>query len=176
MIETDTQHIEFIQLLAAHERVIRASIRAVLRRSDDVDEVMQTTSIAAWNKFASLSDHDQFARWACVIARYETLKFQRKQVRDRFELNPELVMLITEEAAGEVEQRHLRLEMLTSCLQKLPEAQRSVVMRAYQPGCSIQDLAAEIGRTRDSMYQMLRRIRVVLMECVKNGFADGVRA
>ena len=173
MLESELQHVAFIQLLSKHEPVIRTSIRAVVRRSDDVEEVMQMTSIAAWNKFDTLEDHDQFARWACVIARFETLNFQRNKARDRFELNPELVALIVDEAAEEAPLRSHRLELLNSCLEKLPESRRAVVMQAYQPGCSIQDLAEEVGKTRDGMYQMLRRIRITLMKCVENGLAEG---
>lgn len=173
MTDSDTQHVAFIQFLSRHEPVIRASIRAVVRRSEDVDEVMQMTSLAAWSKFDTLEDHDQFAKWACVIARFETLKFQRSKARDRFELNPDLIALIADEAADETEQRSQRLELLTTCLQKLPEARRALVMQAYQPGCSIQELAQEVGKTRDGMYQMLRRVRMTLMKCVENGLAEG---
>ena len=166
MKDSDSQHAAFIRLLSRHEPVIRASIRSVVRRAEDLEEVMQMTSLAAWNKFDTLEDHDQFARWACVIARFETLTFQRNKARDRFELNLDLVALIIEEAAEESPLRSRRLELLNDCLQELPEARRALVMQAYQPGCSIQELAEGVGRTRDSLYQLLRRIRVMLLKCV----------
>ena len=172
MKNSATLHAAFIQLLSRHEPVIRASIRSVVRRPEDVDEVMQMTSLAAWNKFNMFQDHDQFAKWACVIARYETLRFRRNQARDRFELNPDLVTLIVDEAAEESPIRSQRLELLEACLQKLPEGRRALVMQAYQPGRSIEDFAHEIGKNRDALYQLLRRIRMTLMKCVDSRLAS----
>ncbi|MEM1296188.1 MAG: sigma-70 family RNA polymerase sigma factor [Verrucomicrobiota bacterium] len=173
MPDLDSQHEAFIRLLTKNERLIQASIRAVIRRPEDVDEVMQMTSIAAWNKFHTLEDEEGFGRWACVIARYEILKFRRKMARDRHELNPELIARIVDEGAEELPARNRRLEHLESCLQRLPESRRALVMRAYQPGCSIQDIAAEIGKSRDGLYQLLKRIRVALANCVEGEVTQG---
>lgn len=38
-------HEKFIELLTKYEGLIRASIRAVIRRTEDVDEVMQAVSL-----------------------------------------------------------------------------------------------------------------------------------
>ena len=83
-------HEAFIALLTKHEPVIRASIHAVIRRPEDVDEVMQAVSIIAWRKFDTLTEPEGFPKWACVIARYEILKFQRARATDRFQLDETL--------------------------------------------------------------------------------------
>ena len=160
-------HETFIALLATHEPVIRATIRAVIRRPEDVDEVMQSVSIVAWRKFDSVTDSDGFAKWACVIARYEILKFQRGKARERFQLDESLVEKITAEGAEEVPVRSRRITHLEVCLQLLPEARRRLVMEAYEPGRSIKDLAIAQGKTTDGLYQLLRRIRLKLKQCVE---------
>ena len=63
-MNTDNGHEKFIELLARHEGVIRASIRAVVRRPEDVDEIMQAVSITAWRRFDSVTDVEGFAKWA----------------------------------------------------------------------------------------------------------------
>jgi len=80
---SEDQHQTFISLLTRHEPVIRASIRAVIWQQEDIDEILQRVSIVAWQKFNTLIERDGFAVWACVIARYEILKFKRDKVRDR---------------------------------------------------------------------------------------------
>ncbi len=75
MDDLQNTHEAFIMLLLRHEPMVRAAIRAVVHRAEDVDEVMQAVSLVAWRKFDSLTDHEGFGRWACVIARYEVLKF-----------------------------------------------------------------------------------------------------
>ncbi|MEC5125621.1 sigma-70 family RNA polymerase sigma factor [Verrucomicrobiales bacterium BCK34] len=175
MSDQPDNHERFISLLTKHERVIRASIGAVIRRPEDVDEIMQNVSLVAWRKFETLTDLDGFAKWACVIARYEIMAFQRNKARDRFELNEALIEKITAEAATEIPVTNRRLQLLDSCLQKLPRERRSLVMTAYEPGLKTMDLAEKLGKSVDGLYQLLRRIRLELKECVDRELAQETR-
>lgn len=166
MPDSDDNHERFIALLTKHERVIRASICSVIRRPEDVDEIMQNVSLVAWRKFGTLTDAEGFAKWACVIARYEVLTFRRGKARDRFEFDESLIEKITAEAAAEVPQLNQRMQLLDDCLGKLPDDRRALVLKAYEPGCKTADLAGKMGKTADGMYQLLRRIRLELKECV----------
>ncbi|MEM7015022.1 MAG: sigma-70 family RNA polymerase sigma factor, partial [Verrucomicrobiota bacterium] len=168
----EEQHVEFISLLSRHEPVIRASIQAIVRRPEDVDEVMQAVSIAAWKKFDTLTEPQGFAKWACVIARYEILKFQRARATDRFHLDEDLVEKLTNEGAEEVEKRSGRIRHLEVCLNRLPGPRRELVMQAYEPGSSIKDLAIELGKSVDGLYQLLRRIRLELKRCVERRLVE----
>lgn len=165
-------HDRFLTLLLRHEPGIRASIRAVVHRPEDVDDVMQAVSIVAWRKFDQLTDERGFGRWACMIARFEVLKFQRERARDRFVLDEALVSLILEEAEEEVSDRGRRLSLLESCLMRLPESRRALVMQAYSPGCTTRALAERLGRTEDGLYQLLRRIRLELKQCVEGRWSE----
>lgn len=167
MSDSNDSHEIFIALLTKHEPVIRATIHAVIRRPEDVDEVMQAVSLVAWRKFDSVTNADGFAKWACVIARYEILKFQRARATDRFQLDEDLVEKLTEEGAEEIPARSQRIIHLEACLKRLPEQRRELVMQAYEPGCSIKDLARELGKSKDGLYQLLRRIRLELKRCVE---------
>ncbi len=167
MPDSEDSHERFITLLTKHERVIRASICAVIRRSEDVDEIMQNVSLVAWRKFETLTEPEGFAKWACVIARYEVLAFQRDKARNRFELDEKLIEKITAEAANEIPHLNRRLYLLDSCLQKLPDERRRLVLQAYEPGCKTADLAGKLGKTANGLYQLLRRIRLDLKQCVE---------
>jgi RNA polymerase sigma-70 factor (ECF subfamily) len=59
------------------------------------------------------------------------------------------------------------MRALESCLQKLPEDRRKLVLGCYVPGVSIKDIAARTGRSEDGLYQLLRRIRLELQRCVE---------
>lgn len=164
---TTDGHEKFIELLTRHEGVIRASIRAVVRQPEDVDEIMQAVSVTAWRRFDSVTDVDGFAKWACVIARYEILKFQRTKARDRFELDEALMSKIVDEGAEETNVRSSRMAHLQECLNKLPELRRMLVLQVYAPGCTMKDVAARMGKSQDGLYQLLRRIRLELKSCVE---------
>ena len=160
-------HERFVALLTKHQPVIRATIRAVIRRPEDVDEVMQEVTITAWRKFDSLTDSDGFAKWACTIARYRVLTFQRQKARDRLQLDEDLVETMITEAQEELPEGNRQLKLLERCLDKLPEQRRSLMLQAYQPGCSTKELAPKIGKSVDGLYQLLRRIRLELKRCVQ---------
>ena len=58
-------HESFVRALTRHERVIRAYIRGTgITRPEDVDEIMQEVSLAAWKKFDQLDDVEEFPVWA----------------------------------------------------------------------------------------------------------------
>ena len=171
MDESKANHETFIRLLLRHEPMVRAAIRAVVHRAEDVDEVMQSVSLVAWRKFDSLTDHDGFGRWACVIARYEVLKFLRSRARDRLLLDESLVEKILTESEDEDAVRRRRLSLLERCLKKLPQERRELLLHVYSPGCTTRAVAERLGKSEDSLYQLLRRLRLELKRCVEQELA-----
>ena len=147
-------------LLLRHEAGIRGFIRAVVHRSEDVDEVMQAVSLVAWGKFDSLTDREVFGSWACVIAYYEVLKFQRSRARDRLVLDDSLVERIMEEGENDCGARSGRLSLLERCLEKLPEARRELLLHAYTPGFTTRAMAEQMGKSEGGLYQTLCQCRL----------------
>ena len=79
--EAMDSHEEFLRLWTHHEPELRAFVRSCCPRAQEVDEVLQDVSIAAWRKFSTLDDHAAFGPWACLIARYELLMARRRFAR-----------------------------------------------------------------------------------------------
>jgi RNA polymerase sigma-70 factor (ECF subfamily) len=165
-------HEQFLRLLLRHEPMLRAGIRAVVQRSEDVDEIMQSVSLVAWRKFDSLTDPEGFGRWARVIARYEVLKFQRARARDRFVLDESLMDRILAEGIEESETSTRRLRLLERCLEKLPAPRRELLLQTYRSGCTLRSIAERLGRHENALYQMMRRLRLELRACIERGLTD----
>ena len=159
---------DFLRLFMRHELQIRAFIRACLPRASDVDEVMQEVSLVAWKKFASLSDHSQFVSWLCLIARYEILKYRRKFARDRLVLDDAMVALLAAEADSELPLRGRQLAALEDCVERLSEERRQLLKTAYSSGQTVRALAEQWGRTENSLYKTLVRIRLDLLQCINH--------
>jgi RNA polymerase sigma-70 factor (ECF subfamily) len=158
----------FVQLLAKHGPAIRAFIRASLPSSHDVAEVMQNVSLVAWKKFSELDNAETgFAPWACVIARFEILKFRRGLARDRFVLDADVIEQLCEEGEAEMTLRAEQMAQLEICLDELPQERRDFVLEAYSPGVSIKAMARQRGKKPDALYQLLRRIRLKLETCIQ---------
>jgi RNA polymerase sigma-70 factor (ECF subfamily) len=59
---------------------------------------------------------------------------------------------------------------LENCLQKLPEAQRELVLAAYTKGNRMDELANQRAQTPMSLYKILHRTRTKLLECIQRNF------
>ncbi|TAE90818.1 MAG: sigma-70 family RNA polymerase sigma factor [Verrucomicrobia bacterium] len=162
----------FVQLLSQNEPLIRSYLRNLLPSYQDVDQVMPDVALVAWRKFSQLEDHDAFARWACVIARYEVMSYRRSKARDRLVLDPDVVARLADEAEEEMPLRRRQMNALEHCLAKLPPQRRDLVLACYSPEKSMRDIAAEINRSENSLYQLLRRIRVDLQECMEKNLSQ----
>lgn len=166
----------FLRLWTHHEPELRAFVHACIPQAAEVDEVMQEVSLAAWRKFPTLADYAQFPRWACLIAHYEILMARRRFARSRLVLDEDIVAKLAEEGAEEMSVRHRQLDALDACITKLPRERREVALAAYAPGASMKNLAAQLGRTEGSLYQLLARIRQELLRCVERTLAQEAHA
>lgn len=163
----DELHDAFLRLFTTHEPELRAFVRSCLPRRQDADEVMQEVSLVAWRKFGDLDDRGRFGPWACLIARYEILKYRRAHARSRLVLDESIIAALADEAAAEMPLHERRLAALDACFDKLPRERRELVIAAYLPGASQKDLAKQLKRTEGALYQLLSRIRQELWRCVE---------
>jgi RNA polymerase sigma-70 factor (ECF subfamily) len=167
----DQRHEQFLYLFREHEPALGTFVRSLLPSRDAASEVMQEVMLVLWKKFAEFDALRDFRKWAFGIARYEALAYRRDRMRDRHVFDDDLVGRLADEAEA-AEQRHeVQREALETCLQKLPEAQRTLVLGAYTMGTRIDELAAQREQTAMSLYKMLHRIRQALLECVRRTIA-----
>ena len=164
---SESQADSFMQLLARHEPVIRGYLRSLVSRTADVDELMPDVALVAWRKFSELREPEAFPRWACVIARYEALRFRRDRARDRLVLDEAVIAKLADEGAGETPLRARQMAALEVCVEDLPAERRELLLACYATEAAIKDVAAQTGRTVDGLYQVLRRIRVDVQRCVE---------
>ncbi len=141
----DDPYRTFMRLFTRHEGALRCFVRTLLPTWDDVDEVMQDVSIAAWTKFGRFDPQTDFARWAATIARYEVLNYRRTKARDRLVFDEDLILLLADECQEEFAQSEQERQALDGCLDKLPSHQRELVLRVYSAG---QKIKADCGRDR----------------------------
>ena len=79
--------------------------------------------------------------------------------------------LLADEAADELPLRNRQLEALEECVQRLPRERRELALAAYARDTSIRKMAAQLGRTEGSLYQLLARIRKELQRCIERTLA-----
>jgi RNA polymerase sigma-70 factor (ECF subfamily) len=161
----EQRHRRFLPLFTAHEAAVHGFVRSLVPRREDAAEVMQQVAIILWEKFGEFDEQRDFRKWACGVARFEVLAYWRDRARDRHVFDESLLCTLADEAA-EDSRGEARRAALENCLEKLPAWQRDVVLAAYSPGARIHQLAAQRGQTPMSLYKLLHRIRLALLECI----------
>lgn len=169
----EQQYGEFVGLLARHDATLRRFIRSMLPSRDGVDDVMQETALECWKKydqFAAGSSSDvagEFARWACVIARYKALSWQRDRSRDRLVFRESVIERLASAALDMVGQEERQRLAVEACLQELPADHRRLVLSVYAPDDSIARIAQETGEQARRLYSRVNAIRRQLLDCLR---------
>jgi RNA polymerase sigma-70 factor (ECF subfamily) len=162
----------FVRHFSHAEPALRAFVRSLLPGWEEVDEVMQETSLVLWRKFAQFDPATPFLRWACVVARFEALKMRRRKARDRHVFDEDLLALIADEAAEETDALEQERRALDVCIEKLPERQRRLVSAVYAAGVRINEVAAWTGCSPTSLYKTINRVRGQLFECMQRNLRE----
>ena len=179
-------HDDFLRLFTASEPTLRAYIRRLVPTQNDASEISQNTSIVLWQKFGvflekhpTYNSEEQskediqlhFKRWAMVVARYEVLSWRRDKYRDRLVFSEELLEKLAVESQEHGPHLDSQMHALETCLKKIPEDRRSLVLEAYSARNKPQEIASRRGGTLNGFYQWMHRVRLSLLKCVKRSLA-----
>ena len=167
-MDIEKQNEYFLSLYFKNEADVRAFVRNGIQDYHDVAEIMQASTIVAWNKFKDLDDPEKnIGKWFCVIARYEIMRFRRDKARDRLILDEVLLEKILDEGISEYDQRKETMEHLKACIEKLKPSSRQLLEIAYDSETAIKDFAKRMNKKADTVYQSLRRLRLLVAECME---------
>ena len=157
---------EFVQLFTQTQRRLYLYILAQVPSVSDAEEILQNTNLVIWSKCDRFTLGTSFFAWASQIATFEVLKHRQRFSRDKLQFNDDFVQSVASEVEEYSADLELRRRALESCLKKLRPADRELIHRRYQPGESGKELARDLDRPANSVYQSLGRIRRQLLDCI----------
>lgn len=166
----------FLRLFVRHEQALRAYARVIVPTWDAVDEVIQEASVVMWRKLDQLDSHENFLPWAKVIVRFEALRARRNFARDRLVFSEELLSMLADEVA-ETQEEELEREKagLMRCLKKLTPAYQELLLAPYTGSGRVKELAEQSGRSINSLYKLLGRLRAKLQGCIEHELSVAAR-
>ena len=158
----------FLREFVKHEPALRAYARSLLPDWNAVDEAIQEASVVMWRKIDQLKSENDFLPWAKTVLRFEALKTRRKFARDRHVFNAELIDVLAHEELEDETPFASMQEALSGCLNKMSPSNRKLVMAPYHADGAVTDIAEKSGRTVNSLYKLLGRIRLKLRQCIED--------
>ena len=165
---------EFVRLLTEAQGPVYGYLLTLIPDRNRARDLLQETNITLWKKAATFEEGTNFNAWACKIAYFHVLSFRRKMAREKLVFDDDILDYIAERNDDRLMQDFTkdRNKALKSCLKKLSEKQRKLVEERYKPGASVQQIAADQGRTVGAISQTLYRIRHNLMLCIEKTLAS----
>ena len=159
---------EFMRLFVRHEPVLRAYARTLLPDWNVVDDALQEASVTMWEKRGQLESPSGFLPWAKVIVRFKCLSAIASSRRSRLLLSDEVLQRLAEEAdALQAEELASIRIALSSCLEKFDVAQQELLLAPYSGSGRVQELAEQCGKSANTLYKLLGRLREKLADCVR---------
>jgi len=165
--QSPEQYEQFLTLFTQHRERLFGYVFSLMPKYQDAEDVFQKTSVVLWRKFEQVRPDGDFFAWACKVAYYEVRNFRRTHARDRLLFSDDVVAALAEERTLSAESISRRTEALQQCMQGLSPSHRELVYEAYAGHRSVGQLAEELGRAVQTVYNRLYRIRRILFDCVQ---------
>lgn len=158
----------FTALVDATAPAIQAFVAARAASLAMVDEVVQSTYVAAFSHLATYrAGASGIEAWLKGIARnrlHEELRRWHGRRGQGLETVAELAQAAADEPEGAAEERASRVG---ACLERLPAAWRAIVGERYWDDVPVQEIARRRRTTVGSISQALYRARQALLACLE---------
>ena len=159
----------FVQLVVTHQAALRAFVLSLMPGSQEVDDVIQESNAEIWQKRGDFQIGTNFKSWMFSVAKFKVMSSWRNRQRCKEWAMPEetLTKLIERIESGGFGSTETKQEALRVCLGQLRPVDRGLILRRYIEEHSLGKLAADIGRSAESLKVSLHRIRMALKSCVR---------
>jgi RNA polymerase sigma-70 factor (ECF subfamily) len=154
----------FERVLRPHLPMLFAYARAICGDFHAAEDVVQETAEVAYRKLAYLIPEADFAGWLKAIARRQALAARRKLTKTALAVD-EVLERVYQDPSPASEGR--RGEALADCMDKLDGRAAQAVRGHYFQGLRLGELAEQMGMSAAAMRQLIHRVRVLLLDCVR---------
>ncbi len=161
---------EYVALLADHQSMVRGFVISLMPGVPGADDVIQETNQLLWKKRKDFELGTNFKAWALRIARFQVMAHLKTARRQRWVTLDDTTaeLMATElETRLEPEREERRLLALKTCLGKLGDAERDMLLRRYWKNQRLQDFCAITGLSLSNIKITLFRLRAGLKRCIQ---------
>lgn len=170
---TDSSRIRvsLVQFLSRQQAMLRGYTYAICGDHHVADDAVQELSlIVAADPQRALEGGDDAGRWLRAVLRNKTLELSRRAGRQRRALSSDVVEALSvsmNDLDEEAIERHRRMRVaMAECVSALAGDARRVIEARYCQDLSCEAIAANVRRSVQAVYAILKRVRVSLAVCV----------
>ena len=171
MADTETWFAE--QVERSHAR-LRAYIRSMGVRAEEVDDLAQEAFVLSWKKLQDFDRSSHFESWVRQIARRLIANERRKESRRSRLLSDHITFLLLQGSDLEESESRVPLDTeeelnaLRECMSKLPKASRELLHQRYFEELSAGAIGGLVGKSSNQIRQTLLRLRRLLLQCMRS--------
>ncbi|MEM7473975.1 MAG: sigma-70 family RNA polymerase sigma factor [Planctomycetota bacterium] len=162
---------EAYRTVVAHSLpVVRAFVAGKSLPGMDVDDIVQRTFVEAYQSIGQYRLGSNFRAWILTIARYQVMMETTRLRRQADYLSRFLYVTVSRQMEKQMladQDEDPRLELLKTCLEKVPTKGREVLRKRYETGMSNEEIASRLRRTVGAIRKELCMLRKKLRECVQ---------
>jgi RNA polymerase sigma-70 factor (ECF subfamily) len=152
----------FRDLIARHHAVAYAVVRAVMGDRDDVEDVMQTTYIKAYQGLKGFRGDARFSTWLYQIARREAIDAVSRRRRETMDIDGvPLAAPAADAADAPLRERDTR-EWLGAALGQIDEMYRTAIELRYMAEKSYEEIAAILDLPEGTVKTYVHRGKIEL--------------
>jgi RNA polymerase sigma-70 factor (ECF subfamily) len=171
---SNEHHLLVQQLFVRHQAVVLAYVLSLEPNLADAQDIVQEVFLTISRKADTFTAGTNFPAWACTVARYQTLGFQRRRARQACTLDEDVITLLEDGHTEDGARFDEEVSVLKGCLLKLAPRARELIWARYHRQRMPEDIAEEIGWTPNAVRVALSRARTLLRDCMTTRIADGL--
>lgn len=174
--EADRKQLVFTEQWTRHQSSVRAYLASFLGNSIAVDDALQEVAMVVWRKGPWEEGDSAFLGYCLACARRIALAARRKRGDGRLELlSHHAATAVADQVAflahQEVSESGERMHALRICLEKISPEHRDLLFARYSGDSKsdLRELCKRGGKSMDSIYKILDRLRDLLRACIERG-------
>ena len=148
------------------EDALRGYIVSQIANLTDADDIVQEVSVVLWKKFDDYRPEKSFMHWAFGIARYKILHHKRSFQRSRVLFDDDLAERFALRYESLLPRMVPRRNALKSCLHKLADRARRIVLMKYGEGLRSKVIGTQENLSVSNIDTILSRSREFLHTCI----------
>jgi RNA polymerase sigma-70 factor, ECF subfamily len=164
---------QIVQLLLRERLRICAFVQLTVRDYHATEDLFQTVVATALEQPDHFRDEAHARSWAMQVARHRAIDWMR--TRRANYLHPDVLERLADEC-GEAGTEELadRISALNLCVDTLPDHTKRLLHLRYGEGLRCTEIASQLRRNVDAVYQALSRVHGLLRSCVEHRLSPGV--